>query len=124
MVAARPARRLRDNPERTTGGTSDVGRGRRPHSDHEPATHKEAAVKKTLVAGLVVVLTSAIGTTAAGAGTPGTTNGNAGCVAQVNTVEGTPGQSIDVIKLYLSPIPGTLVSTVAHGDRTNCELPG
>jgi hypothetical protein len=82
-------------------------------------------VKKTLVAGLVVVLMSAIGTTAAGAaGAPGTTNGNAGCVAQVNTVEGTPGQSIDVIKLYLSPIPGTLVSTVAHGDRTNCELPG
>jgi hypothetical protein len=121
MVAARPARRLRDNPERTTGGTSDVGRGRRPHSDHDPATHKEAAVKKTLVAGLVVVLTSAIGTTAAGAA--GTTNGNAGCVAQVNTVEGPPGQSIESIKRYLTPIPGALVSTVAHGDRTNCELP-
>jgi hypothetical protein len=78
-------------------------------------------VKKTLVAGLSIVLTSAIGMTAAGAA--GTTNGNAGCVAQINTVEGTPGQSIDIIKLYLSPVPGALVSTVAHSDRTNCELP-
>ena len=43
----------------------------------------------------------------------GTTNGNAGCVAQVNTVEGPPGQSIEAIKLYLSPVPGALVSTVA-----------
>ena len=78
-------------------------------------------MKKTLIAGLVVVLSSAIGTTAAGAA--GTTSGNAGCVAQVNTVEGPPGQSIEAIKLYLSPVPGALVSTVAHGDRTNCELP-
>lgn len=81
-------------------------------------------MKKTLIAGLVVVLSSAIGVTAAGAaGATGTTNGNAGCVAQVNTVEGPPGQSIEAIKLYLSPVPGALVSTVAHGDRTNCELP-
>jgi hypothetical protein len=78
-------------------------------------------VKKALVAGLTIVLTSTIGMTAAGAA--GTTNGNAGCVAQINTVEGTPGQSIDIIKLYLSPVPGALVSTVAHSDRTNCELP-
>ena len=61
-------------------------------------------MKKTLIAGLVVVLSSAIGMTAAGAA--GTTNGNAGCVAQVNTVEGPPGQSIEAIKLYLSPVPG------------------
>ena len=80
-------------------------------------------MNKTLIAGLVVVLSSAIGMTAAGART-GTTNGNAGCVAQVNTVEGPPGQSIEAIKLFLSPVPGALVSTVAHGDRTNCELPG
>ena len=78
-------------------------------------------MKKTLVAGLTVLLTSAMGVTAAGAA--GTTNGNAGCVAQINTVEGPPGQSIEAIKLYLSPVPGALISTVAHGDRTNCELP-
>ena len=82
-------------------------------------------MKKTLIAGLVVVLSSAIGMTAAGGtgGAAGTTNGNAGCVAQVNTVEGPPGQSIEAIKAFLSPVPGALVSTVAHGDRTNCELP-
>jgi hypothetical protein len=85
------------------------------------ATYKEAAMKKALVAGLVIVLTSATGLTAAGAA--GTTNGNAGCVAQVNTVEGTPGQSIETIKLYVSPVPGAVISTVARGDRTNCELP-
>jgi hypothetical protein len=78
-------------------------------------------VKKALVAGLTIVLTSTIGMTAAGAA--GTTNGNAGCVAQINTVEGTPGQNIETIKLYLSPVPGALVSTVAHSDRTHCELP-
>lgn len=78
-------------------------------------------MKKTLVVGLLWAVTPAIGMTAAGAA--GTTNGNAGCVAQVNTVEGTPGQSIEAIKLYLSPIPGTLISDVARSDRTNCELP-
>jgi hypothetical protein len=78
-------------------------------------------MKKAFVAGLIVVLTSATGQTAAGAA--GTTNGNAGCVAQINTVEGTPGQSIEAIKLFLSPVPGALISTVARGDRTNCELP-
>jgi hypothetical protein len=26
-------------------------------------------------------------------------------------------------KLYRSPVPGALVSTVARGDRTDCELP-
>ena len=78
-------------------------------------------MKKALVAGLIVVLNYATGVTAAGAA--GTTNGNAGCAAQVNTVEGTPGQSIEAIKLYLSPVPGALISTVARSDRTNCELP-
>jgi hypothetical protein len=78
-------------------------------------------MKKAIVAGLIVVLTSATGLTAAGAA--GTTNGNAGCVAQTNTVEGTPGQSIEAIKLFLSPVPGALISTVARGDRTKCELP-
>jgi hypothetical protein len=76
---------------------------------------------KALIVALLWAVAPAIGMTAAGAA--GTTNGNAGCVAQVNTVEGPPGKSIEAIKLYLSPIPGALVSTVAHGDRTNCELP-
>jgi hypothetical protein len=79
------------------------------------------AKKKTFLAGLTVLLTSTMGVTAAGAA--GTTNGNAGCVAQINTVEGPPGQSIKTIKLYVSPVPGALISTVAHGDRANCQLP-
>jgi hypothetical protein len=78
-------------------------------------------VKKTLVAGLTIALTPVIAMTAAGAA--GTTNGNAGCAAQINTVEGTPGQNIETIKLYLSPVPGALVSTVAHSDRANRALP-
>jgi hypothetical protein len=78
-------------------------------------------MKKILAAGLTIVLAPAIGMTVAGAA--GTTNGNSGCVAQINSAEGTPGQNIDTIKLYVSPVPGALVSTVAHSDRTNCELP-
>ncbi len=78
-------------------------------------------MKKTLIVGLLWAVTPAIGMTAAGA--TGTTNGNAGCVAQLNTTEGTPGQGIDAIKLYLSPIPGALISDVARSDRTSCELP-
>ena len=78
-------------------------------------------MRKTLVAGLILAVTPAIGMSAAGAA--GTTNGNAGCVAQVNTVEGTPGQNIETIKQYVSPIPGALVSAVARSDRTDCELP-
>jgi hypothetical protein len=78
-------------------------------------------VKKILVVALLSTVSPAVGVTAAGAA--GTTNGNAGCVAQVNTVEGPPGQSIEAIKLYLSPVPGALVSTVARGDRIDCELP-
>ena len=81
-------------------------------------------MKKTLVAGLIVVLTSAAGLNAAGAaGAAGTTSGNAGCVAQINTVEGPPGQSVETIKLFVSPVPGAVIATVARGDRTNCELP-
>jgi hypothetical protein len=78
-------------------------------------------MRKALVAGLILAVAPVIGMPAAGAA--GTTNPNAGCVARVNTVEGTPGQNIESIKQYLSPIPGALVSTVAHGDRTDCELP-
>lgn len=85
------------------------------------STYEEAAVKRTLVAGMTIVLTSAIGMTTAGAA--GTTNGNAGCVAQINAVEGTPGQNIETIKRYVSPVPGALVSTIARDDRTSCELP-
>jgi hypothetical protein len=81
-------------------------------------------MSKTFIAGLTLALTLASSITAAGAaGAAGTTNGNAGCVAQINTVEGTPGQSIETIKLYVSPIPGDLISTVARSDRTSCELP-
>lgn len=78
--------------------------------------------KKTLVVGLLWAMTPVLGVSAASAA--GTTNGNASCVARLNTTEGTPGQNVENIKKYLSPIPGALVSTVAHSDRTDCALPG
>lgn len=78
-------------------------------------------MNKTLVIAMIWLVTPAIGVTAAAAA--GTTNGRAGCVAQLNTTEGTPGQSIQAIKLYISPVPGLLISAVAHQDRADCELP-
>jgi hypothetical protein len=121
ILAPAAAGRLRDNPDPQTGGTTDATRAAAPHNDPDPFPYKEDAVSKTLIAGLTLALTSASGMSAAVAA--GTTNGNAGCVAQINTVEGTPGQNIETIKLYVSPIPGDLISTVARSDRTSCELP-
>jgi hypothetical protein len=76
---------------------------------------------KTLTAVLVATLTAGFASGSASAA--GTDNGNAGCVARINTIEGPPGQSIETIKLFISPVPGALVSSVGHGDRSNCELP-
>jgi hypothetical protein len=53
----------------------------------------------------------------------GTTNGNAGCVAQITAGEGTPGSSVGTIKLDVTPVPGQLFSAVARQDRSACELP-
>lgn len=78
-------------------------------------------MKKTLVVAMIWAVTSAVGLSAATAA--GTSNGNAGCVAQVNTTQGAPGQSIEAIKRYMSPVPGALISAIAHQDRAHCELP-
>jgi len=78
-------------------------------------------MRKILVVLLLSAATPMLGMSAAGAA--GTTNGNAGCVARINTVEGPPGPSIAAIKQYLSPVPGALISGVARSDRTNCALP-
>ncbi len=76
---------------------------------------------KTLVIGFLLAASPVIGSTTVSAS--GTTNGNAGCVAQVNTVLGSPGSSVTEIRQYVTPIPGTLISAIARSDRTNCEVP-
>jgi hypothetical protein len=78
-------------------------------------------MKKTLVIAFLLAASPTIGMTAAGA--TGTTNGSAGCVAQVNTVEGPPGSSVTEIKQFVTPIPGSLISAIARTDRTSCEVP-
>lgn len=78
-------------------------------------------MKITLISALFVAGATTLGTSAAHAA--GTTNGNAGCVAQITTEEGTPGSSVETIKLFVSPVPGHLFSVIARQDRSDCELP-
>jgi hypothetical protein len=80
-------------------------------------THLAAGLSATA---LSIVLVATGSTSAAAAGT---TNGNAGCVAQVTTVEGPPGESVPSIRMYVTPVPGRLFSAIAVQDRDECELP-
>lgn len=53
----------------------------------------------------------------------GTANPHASCGAQLIPTEGTPGSSVPTIKIYITPVPGHLISVVARMDKSACELP-
>jgi len=57
------------------------------------------------------------------AGAAGTTNGQAGCVAQVVASQGPPGPVITEIKTYISPVPGHLISSIARSPKNACLIP-
>lgn len=76
--------------------------------------------RRLIIGALVATAPIALATNVAA---EGTNNGNAGCVAQVNTVSGAPGPHVSDIKAFFTPIPGSLISGIARDDRTACQLP-
>lgn len=78
--------------------------------------HTKAFITTILIAASPL---STLGSVAAS----GATKPHAGCVAQLIPAEGTPGSSVPTIKLYVTPVPGHLISQVARMDKSACEIP-
>ena len=77
---------------------------------------------KNKLAIATVILAGSLTLTAT-AGASGTANGQSGCVAQVISLQGTPGAVIDEIKTYISPVPGQLISSIARSPKNDCLIP-
>jgi hypothetical protein len=128
MIA--PWRRLRfgDNPESKSGGCSVVAPSEGAHTSirHNPrpiVPKEEFSMKTKLMIATVTAIAAGSLAMTATAGASGTTNGHAGCVAQVIALEGPPGPSITDIKLYLAPVPGHLISAIAGSPKNDCLIP-
>lgn len=78
---------------------------------------------KALITIMLIAVSPFASAASASAVGPANPNPNTGCVAQLIPTEAPPGASVPTIKLYVTPVPGHLISVVARMDKSACELP-